>query len=78
MTLNTNIQKDAIKCFKVIQRMMGDRSKGRNGSNNVLEDIQWLLNRGISHGELRDEIYVQICKQLNENPNRYVIIIFNT
>ncbi len=48
---------------------MGDRSKGRNGPANVLEDIQWLLDRGILHGELRDEIYVQICKQLNDNPN---------
>ncbi|RIA84346.1 hypothetical protein C1645_808810 [Glomus cerebriforme] len=69
MVLNTNIQKDAIRCFKVVQRIMGDRSKGRYGPTNVLEDTQWLLDRGILHGELRDEIYVQICKQLNENPN---------
>jgi len=69
MVLNSAIQKDAIRCFKVIQRIMGDRSKGRNGPANVLEDIQWLLDRGILHGELRDEIYVQICKQLNDNPN---------
>ncbi|GBC02411.1 hypothetical protein RclHR1_04600011 [Rhizophagus clarus] len=69
MTLNSYIQKDAIRCFKVIQRVMGDRSKGRSSSNSVLEDIQWLLDRGITYGELRDEIYVQICKQLNNNPN---------
>ncbi|CAG8561530.1 10944_t:CDS:10 [Dentiscutata erythropus] len=60
MVLNPNIQKDAIKCFKTIQRIMGDRSKGRSGSSNVLENIQWLLDCGILHGELRDEIYVQI------------------
>jgi Rho GTPase-activating protein 39 len=66
MALNSHIQKDAIKCFKIIQRIMGDRSKGKNSSNNY---IQWLLDRGILYGELRDEIYVQICKQLNKNPN---------
>ncbi|CAG8746169.1 16639_t:CDS:2, partial [Racocetra fulgida] len=69
MVLNPNIQKEAIKCFKTIQRIMGDRSKSR-GSSNVLEKIQWLLDCGILHGELRDEIYVQICKQLNNNPNK--------
>ncbi|CAG8669589.1 4202_t:CDS:2, partial [Cetraspora pellucida] len=57
MVLNPNIQKDAIKCFKTIQRIMGDRSKSRIGSSNVLENIQWLLDCGILHGELRDEIY---------------------
>ena len=66
---STLIHKDPIKCFKVIQRVMGDRSKGRNSPANILENIQWLLDRGILHGELRDEIYVQICKQLNNNPN---------
>ncbi|CAG8836101.1 19855_t:CDS:2, partial [Racocetra persica] len=59
MVLNPNIQKEAIKCFKTIQRIMGDRSKSRSSSN-VLENIQWLLDCGILHGELRDEIYVQI------------------
>ncbi|CAG8773975.1 8698_t:CDS:2, partial [Acaulospora morrowiae] len=39
MILNPTIQKDATKCFKTIQRIMGDRHRGR-GPVNVLEDIQ--------------------------------------
>ncbi|CAG8550015.1 6432_t:CDS:2, partial [Acaulospora colombiana] len=68
MILNPEIQKDATRCFKAVQRIMGDRPRGR-GPVDVLEDIRWLLDRGIFYGELRDEIYVQICKQLNKNPN---------
>jgi hypothetical protein len=32
-------------------------------------DIQWILDRGITQGTLRDEIWVQLCKQLTRNPN---------
>ncbi|KAH8549091.1 Rho GTPase activation protein [Umbelopsis sp. PMI_123] len=67
MMLNKDLHKDALKSFKLIQMIMGDRSRPRNTSAN--EDLQWLCNCGITQGQMRDEIYVQVCKQLNNNPN---------
>lgn len=68
--LNKDLHKDALKSFKLIQMIMGDRSRPRNSSAN--DDLQWLCNCGITQGQMRDEIYVQVCKQLNNNPNKYV------
>lgn len=65
MVLNKTVHKDAQKCFKLVQKIMGDRSsKERN-----IDDIKSLANIGILQGELRDEIYVQVVKQLSQNPN---------
>ncbi|KAF9179838.1 hypothetical protein BGZ51_006630 [Haplosporangium sp. Z 767] len=81
------VQKDALRCFKIIQKLMGERKgNGYMGpigvelgetcvdlSIQTEEDIKLvleLIKKGLDHGELRDEIYVQLCKQLTENPSR--------
>ncbi|ORZ15334.1 hypothetical protein BCR42DRAFT_416883 [Absidia repens] len=65
--MNNELYKDVLKCFKMIQMIMGDRSRPRN--TNDIEDYQQILNFGILKGQMRDEIYVQVCKQLHNNPN---------
>jgi hypothetical protein len=61
MTLPKNLHKDAIKCFKLVQKVMTDASKGPPFYGS-LKEFQSLLEKGIFQGGLRDEIYVQICK----------------
>ncbi|KAI8826685.1 Rho GTPase activation protein [Fimicolochytrium jonesii] len=64
MVLNKNLQKDALKCFKLIQKIM------KTDPSSAASDTQTLLEKGIMHGGLRDEIYVQMCKQLKGNPDQ--------
>ncbi|RCH91749.1 hypothetical protein CU098_003922 [Rhizopus stolonifer] len=71
MMLNKDLHKDALKCFKQLQMIMGDRPRSRH--SNDIEDIQSILTCGITKGQMRDEIYVQICKQLEDNPHSHSI-----
>ena len=86
--MRRELAKDAVKTFRVVQRIMGDRERDRPGgvspatslassissmSLALLEEERWLLGVGLSHGELRDEIYCQGVKQLNGNPNTWVL-----
>ncbi|KAI8096129.1 Rho GTPase activation protein [Thamnidium elegans] len=65
--LNKDLYKDALRCFKMIQMVMGDRQRPRHW--NEIDDLQTILTCGITKGQMRDEIYVQICKQLHDNPS---------
>uniref|UniRef100_A0A0A9XYD1 Rho GTPase-activating protein 39 n=1 Tax=Lygus hesperus TaxID=30085 RepID=A0A0A9XYD1_LYGHE len=63
-----NLKKEATEIFKLVQTYMGDR-KAKQGSTQegALLDICQLAHQKAA---LRDELYIQICRQTTENPRR--------
>ncbi|KAG1670474.1 Rho GTPase-activating protein 39 [Nymphon striatum] len=68
MTTDKSLKRDACSMFKFIQVYMGDR-KAKHGQlpDNVALEI---TTCGWSKQALRDELFIQICRQTNDNPRR--------
>lgn len=62
-TADKTIKKEACDMFKMIQLYMGDR-KGKQAPMSVALDI---ITKGWSTINMRDEIYIQLMRQTNEN-----------
>lgn len=65
-------KKMTIEQFKLVQIYMGDR-KARIGMslNSVAMDI---ITQAVANPWIRDELYVQLCRQTTENPKRESLI----
>jgi hypothetical protein len=72
VTRDKNGKKMTIEQFKLVQIYMGDR-KARIGMslNSVAMDI---IMQAVAFTWLRDELYVQLCRQTTENPKRESLI----
>lgn len=70
------LKKEACDLFKLVQTYMSDR-KAKLGMtlNSVALEI---CMTGFMKPNLRDELYIQICRQTTENPRKYEYKLFIT
>ena len=65
---NKSAKKEALEVFRLIQVYMKDR-KTKDKEATITSLAQDIIEVGYNKDMLRDEIYVQLCKQTNGNPN---------
>jgi len=71
-TSNKDVKKEAIDVFKQIQIYMGDRLARTSPTQAALE----VVSSGWTNQDLRDEIFVQLCRQTTNNPKPSVMNTF--
>lgn len=73
MTTDKSLKRDACEVFKLIQTYMLDhKTKSGQTYEGVVLDI---ATRGWSKPALRDELYIQICRQTTDNPKRESLVL---
>ncbi|KFM66310.1 Rho GTPase-activating protein 39, partial [Stegodyphus mimosarum] len=73
MTTDKSLKRDACELFKLIQTYMGDR-KAKSGQS-VEAVVLEIAIKGWSRQSVRDELFVQICRQTTDNPRRESLIL---
>ena len=61
-------KKEALENWKLIQMYMGDRKAKAPPTHIALE----VVIKGWTQPSLRDEIYIQLCRQTTDNKREYV------
>jgi Rho GTPase-activating protein 39 len=62
------LKKEACELFKLVQVYMGDR-KTKPGSTLFSVALE-ICQLGYTKPGLRDELYIQVCRQTTENPRK--------
>ncbi|KAJ1814637.1 hypothetical protein LPJ56_004796, partial [Coemansia sp. RSA 2599] len=68
MNLPREMNRDAVRGFRVIQRFMGNCDDDVS-LNEKFADVLWLANVGVRNQPMRDEIFCQLAKQITGNPS---------
>ena len=71
-TSDKAIKKEATEIFRLIQMYMGDR-KSKAPNNDIALEI---TTKGWTMLNIRDEIYIQLCRQTTENKREWVSTFF--